>query len=151
MLLLQVVNVTVHVPVPMSMTIVIDVTVSCTGIGTGTVTWHMTHMVQFMITVMITDIKAKIDWGHSNNLRGLPWHVHTFFTLRGFSVVSPLKPAIKEEFSYFGAHWKHVSYVCHGPHLWFKSSAFAAISSAFAKYFITSAHLSLRWSYGLCH
>ena len=41
------------------------------------------------------------SWGQFNNLRGWPWHVHCFYTLGGFSMASPMNPAIKKKFSYF--------------------------------------------------
>lgn len=51
--------------------------------------------------VMFMHIGSNESWGAWNNLRGFPWHVHVFFTLGGFSLASPMNPAIKTKFSYF--------------------------------------------------
>lgn len=51
--------------------------------------------------VMFMHIGSNESWGHFNNLRGWPWHVHCFYTLGGFSMASPMNPAIKKKFSYF--------------------------------------------------
>lgn len=51
--------------------------------------------------VMFMHIGSNESWGHFNNLRGWPWHVHCFYTLGGFSMASPMNPYIKKKFSYF--------------------------------------------------
>lgn len=51
--------------------------------------------------VMFMHLGSVESWGHFANLRGWPWHVHCFYTLGGFSMASPMNPAIKKKFSYF--------------------------------------------------
>jgi len=51
--------------------------------------------------VMFMHLGSNASWSHFNNLRGWPWHVHCFYTLGGFSMASPMNPAIKKKFSYF--------------------------------------------------
>lgn len=51
--------------------------------------------------VMFMHIGSTESWGRMNNLRGFPWHVHLFFTLGGYSMASPMNPAIKKKFGYF--------------------------------------------------
>lgn len=58
--------------------------------------------------VMFMHIGSNESWGHFNNLRGWPWHVHCFYTLGGFSMASPMNPEIKKKFSYFLARIKHM-------------------------------------------
>jgi acyl-CoA synthetase (AMP-forming)/AMP-acid ligase II len=53
--------------------------------------------------VMFMHIGSNESWGHFNNLRGWPWHVHCFYTLGGYSMASPMNPIIKKKFSYFFA------------------------------------------------
>lgn len=50
--------------------------------------------------VMFMHIGSNESWSHFNNLRGWPYHVHCFYTLGGFSMASPMNPAIKKTFSY---------------------------------------------------
>jgi len=51
--------------------------------------------------VMFMHIGSVDSWGSFSNLRGFPWHVHVFFTLGGYSMASPMNPAIKKKLSYF--------------------------------------------------
>jgi len=53
--------------------------------------------------VMFMHIGSVQSWGSFSNLRGFPYHVHVFFTLGGYSMASPMNPAIKKKFSYFVA------------------------------------------------
>ena len=51
--------------------------------------------------VMFMHVGSAESWGRMNNLRGFPWHVHLFFTLGGYSMASPMNPAIKKKYGYF--------------------------------------------------
>ena len=56
--------------------------------------------------VMFMHIGSNNSWGAFNNLRGFPWHVHTFFSLGGFSMASSMHPNISHKLRYFLARFK---------------------------------------------
>lgn len=51
--------------------------------------------------VMFMHIGSTVSWGRMSNLREMPWHVHVFFSLGGYSMASPMNPVIKKKFGYF--------------------------------------------------
>jgi len=73
--------------------------------NTAKVDWGVIAGFRFLLAcyVMFMHIGNEKSWGHFNNLRGWPWHVHVFFTLGGYSMASPMNPTISKKFSYFMA------------------------------------------------
>jgi len=67
--------------------------------------WACLSGLRFLLAcyVMFMHIGSDKSWSYFNNLRGLPWHVHVFFTLGGYSMASPMNPVIKKKFAYFKA------------------------------------------------
>ncbi len=52
--------------------------------------WDVISGFRFCLScyVMFMHFGSNDSWGAIANLRGWPWHVHVFFTLGGFSMVS---------------------------------------------------------------
>ncbi len=62
--------------------------------------WDVISGFRFCLScyVMFMHFGSNGSWGALANLRGWPWHVHVFFTLGGFSMVSSFKVFEKCEF-----------------------------------------------------
>ena len=52
---------------------------------------------------MFMHIGSHDSWGVLSNLRLSPWHVHTFFSLAGYIMASPMSPKIQHKFKYVRA------------------------------------------------
>lgn len=64
--------------------------------------WNVISGFRFFLAcyVMFMHIGSNNSWSAFSNLRGWPWHVHTFFTLGGFSLAAPMNPVIQKKFKY---------------------------------------------------
>lgn len=69
------------------------------------VDWDTLSGLRFLLAcyVMFMHIGSNDSWGAVSNLRGFPWHVHTFFTLAGFSLAVIMPGLIKNKFSFVKA------------------------------------------------
>lgn len=69
------------------------------------VDWAALAGLRFVLAcyVMFMHIGSNESWGAFNNLRQFPWHVHTFFTLAGFSLAIIMPAMINKKLSFVSA------------------------------------------------
>ncbi|CAI1858233.1 AMP-binding protein [Serratia fonticola] len=71
----------------------------------ASVDWQTLAGFRFLLAcyVMFMHIGSNDSWGAFSNLRQFPWHVHTFFTLAGFSLAVLMPSLIKNKMAFVSA------------------------------------------------